>query len=79
MIRRREDSGQALVLAILALPVILGMVGLAIDVGYLRYTKRLMQTAADSGAIAGALALKDTPSDYYKTLAKSAAGLIRTH
>ncbi len=47
MIRRRVDSGQAAVFALLVLPVILGMVGLAIDVGYLRYTKRQMQTAAE--------------------------------
>ena len=73
MTRRTVDSGQVAVFALLALPVILGMVGLAIDVGYLRYTKRQMQTAADSGAIAGGLAVNDTPSDYV-TLAKSAAG-----
>ena len=73
MIRRRTDSGQVTVVAVLAMPVILGMVGLAIDVGYLRATKRQMQTAADSAAIAGALALNDTTSDY-QLLATNAAG-----
>ena len=73
MIRRRADSGQTTVFVLLAMPVILGMVGLAIDVGYLRATKRQMQTAADSGAIAGALAVNDATSDYAR-LAKSAAG-----
>ncbi len=33
----------------------LGMLGLAIDMGYLRYMQRRLQTAADNAAIAGAL------------------------
>jgi len=73
MIRRRTDRGQAVVVAVLAMPVILGMVGLALDVGYLRATKRQMETAADSAAIAGALALNDAPPDYNQ-LATNAAG-----
>lgn len=34
--------------------VLLGMTALAVDVGYWRYQQRLMQTAADSAAVAGA-------------------------
>ena len=44
----------AIVFAIL-LPVLIGFIGLAIDVGYLYYVKLQMQTAADAGAISGAL------------------------
>jgi Flp pilus assembly protein TadG len=51
---RKGESGQALVFAGLSLVVLTGVVGLAIDMGYLRYTKRRLQTAADSAAIAGA-------------------------
>ena len=51
---RRRDAGQVLLFVILALPVILGMLGLAVDIGYFRYTKRRMQLAADSVALAGA-------------------------
>jgi uncharacterized membrane protein len=43
-----------LVFAALALVVLIGFAGLAIDMGALRYQKRLQQTAADGAAIAGA-------------------------
>ncbi|HEY1422618.1 MAG TPA: pilus assembly protein TadG-related protein, partial [Candidatus Acidoferrum sp.] len=49
-----KQSGQVLVGAALALVVLCGFAGLAIDMGTLRYQKRLQQTAADSAAIAGA-------------------------
>jgi hypothetical protein len=52
--KRNRQAGQALVSVVLSLVVLIGAVGLAIDMGYLRYTKRRMQTAADSAAIAGA-------------------------
>lgn len=56
--RKRREAGQALVLIGLSLVVLTGVLGLSIDMGYLRYTKRRMQTAADSAAIAGASELK---------------------
>lgn len=37
----------------LAIVVLLGFLGLGVDMGYLRYQKRRMQTAADAAAIAG--------------------------
>jgi hypothetical protein len=51
---RRSEAGQALVFAALAMTILLGFAGLAIDMGMLRHDKRLQQTAADAGAIAGA-------------------------
>ena len=52
---RKNESGQALVFAVLALGIVLmGFAGLGIDMGYMRYEKRLQQTAADAAAIAGA-------------------------
>jgi Flp pilus assembly protein TadG len=57
-IKRNRDSGQALVFVAISLLVLTGVVGLAIDVGYMRYTKRRLQTAADSAAVAGASELK---------------------
>jgi Flp pilus assembly protein TadG len=42
------------VVVVLGLVVLLGILGLAIDMGYLRYMKRKMQTAADAAAIAAA-------------------------
>jgi hypothetical protein len=52
--KRNKQAGQALVLTAIALVVLMGFAGLAIDMGVLRYEKRLQQTAADAAAIAGA-------------------------
>lgn len=52
--RRNRQAGQALVLTAVALVVLMGFAGLAIDMGTLRYEKRLQQTAADAAALAGA-------------------------
>src|SRR5215831_17419588 len=52
--KRRKEAGQALVFTAIGLVALLGFVGLGIDMGVLRYQKRLEQTAADGAAIAGA-------------------------
>jgi hypothetical protein len=49
-----KQSGQVLVGTAVALVVLCGFAGLAIDMGVLRYDKRIQQTAADAAAIAGA-------------------------
>src|SRR5215472_14239951 len=49
-----KEAGQALLLTAAALVVLLGFVGLGVDMGVVRYEKRLQQTAADAAAIAGA-------------------------
>jgi hypothetical protein len=54
MLKKNRQSGQALVAATFGLVVLIGATGLAIDIGYLRYQKRLQQSAADSAALAGA-------------------------
>jgi hypothetical protein len=55
---RWSEGGQALVFVALSLLVLTGLVGLSVDMGYLRYTKRRLQTAADSAAVAGASELQ---------------------
>jgi len=52
--RLNKQTGQVLVGTAVALVVLCGFAGLAIDMGTLRFQKRLEQTAADSAAIAGA-------------------------
>ncbi len=52
--RRNKEAGQALFMAAASLVVLIGMLGLGIDVGMLRYDKRIQQTAADAAAVAGA-------------------------
>lgn len=53
-IRGNRQAGQALYLTAVALVVLVGMLGMGIDMGAMRYEKRLQQTAADAAAIAGA-------------------------
>jgi hypothetical protein len=54
--KRNREAGQTLAIVGLALVVLLIAAGFAIDMGYLRYERRLAQMAADSAAIAGAAA-----------------------
>jgi Flp pilus assembly protein TadG len=53
----RDERGQTIILVALSLPILLGFIGFATDVGLLFMDKRQIQTAADSAAIAGALNL----------------------
>ena len=52
--KMNRESGQVIVGVAVAMVVLLGFAGLAIDMGTLRYQRRLQQTAADAAAIAGA-------------------------
>ena len=52
--KRKNQSGQVLIGTAVAMVVLAGFAGLAIDMGTLRYQKRLQQTAADGAAVAGA-------------------------
>jgi Flp pilus assembly protein TadG len=55
--KRNRESGYGLVFAAFGLIVLLGAAGLSVDMGYLRYQRRLLQSAADSAALAGAAQL----------------------
>jgi Flp pilus assembly protein TadG len=50
-----DERGQTIILVALSLPLMLGFIGIATDVGALFKDKRDIQTAADAAAIAGAL------------------------
>ncbi len=52
-----RESGYGLVFAAIAMVVLLGAAGFSVDFGYLRYQRRLLQSAADSAALAGAAQL----------------------
>ena len=49
----RQEFGQGLVLAALAMVVILGFAAMAIDVGLFLHERRELQNAADAAALAG--------------------------
>ncbi len=59
--RFHRERGQVLPLLAFGIVAVLGMISLAVDVGYYRYQQRLEQSAADSAAVAGAIRL------YYTT------------
>lgn len=50
-----HERGQSLILVTLSMMVLMGFMGLAIDVGCLRADQRKLQQAADAAALAGAL------------------------
>jgi hypothetical protein len=52
--RWNKEAGQTLFMAAASLFVLMGVLGLGIDMGMLRYDKRIQQTAADAAAVAGA-------------------------
>ena len=54
---RNGQAGQSLVFVALGMVVLIGILGLAIDIGYYRYVRRELQTAADAAALAGAMDL----------------------
>jgi Flp pilus assembly protein TadG len=49
-----EDSGQSTVIMAMCISCVCGLLGLSVDAGLMFRAKRMMQTAADCGAIAGA-------------------------
>ncbi len=57
-IQWRDESGQTVVVTAFAMLVIMAFLGLAIDVGHLRFAHRNLQTAADAAALAAGLELR---------------------
>ena len=53
---RGNERGSITLLTALCLPMLLGALAIAIDIGYLYITQRQLQTLADAAAMAGALA-----------------------
>ena len=78
-IRSNGESGQTILIVALALVVLILAAGLAIDIGYMRYQKRLVQMAADSAAIAGAANMIAGAADVNCTGAACASGEAGTN
>ena len=53
----KEESGQSVVIIAIAMVVILGFAAFAVDIGYASHQKSILQNAADSAALAGAVSL----------------------
>ncbi len=73
--RRRNARGQFIVLATLGLIALIGLVGLAIDIGYFYSARRQLQTAADAAAIAGVNAQLNSQSSGSQQTALDVAAL----
>ena len=69
----REESGQVLVMTFFCMGVLLGALGLAVDVGVLLHARRNMQAAADAAAMAGATEMFYNGSTNVAAKAKAAA------
>jgi hypothetical protein len=54
-----DERGQVVVLLVVALLGLLGMVALVVDLGYLYWNQRALQSTADAAALAGAMELPD--------------------
>jgi hypothetical protein len=52
---RNGEAGQTLPFIALGLVFLIGILGLGVDMGFARYMRRQMQTAADAAAVAGAI------------------------
>src|SRR5690242_21723064 len=65
----RDERGQATILIGLCIASLCGMAALSVDVGMLFRQKRILQNAADAGAIAAAM---EEPYNDYDTAAKAA-------
>jgi len=65
----RDQRGQATILTGLCIASLCGFAALSVDVGMLFRAKRVLQNAADAGAIAGAM---EVPYNDYDTAAKAA-------
>src|SRR5207247_8334848 len=55
------ESGQALVVAVLAMTAMIGMVAMTVDVGMLFHDRRHYQNSADAIALAGVAELPTNP------------------
>jgi Flp pilus assembly protein TadG len=67
---RNREAGQSLILVALAMVMLIGVMGFAVDFGYYRFLRRQLQTAADAAALAGAM---DITYGDYSNAAKAAS------
>ena len=57
--RAADERGQVVVLLVVALLGMMGMIALVVDLGYLYWNQRALQSSADAASLAGAMELPD--------------------
>ena len=70
----KEDSGQMLPIVALMLASLMGMSGMAVDVGRLMYTRHQLQASTDAAALAGAAQLPNSTAATVATQYSSVSG-----
>jgi Flp pilus assembly protein TadG len=70
----KEDSGQMLPIVALMLASLMGISGMAVDVGRLMYTKHQLQASTDAAALAGAAQLPNSTAASVATQYSSVSG-----
>jgi Flp pilus assembly protein TadG len=60
MQRKSPERGQTLLMFTIALPVVIGMLGLVVDLGWAYFTKEQARAAAEAAALAGAWAAQNS-------------------
>lgn len=72
-----DESGQTLVLVALSLLLLLGAMALVVDVGFVRFQQRRLQTAADSAALAAGLELGNCNNTICTNMTTAAATALK--
>ena len=72
---KESESGQSMIIVALALVVMLIFVAFAIDIGYASHEKSILQNAADSAALAGAMSIPESSDDQVRQKVKEFADI----
>lgn len=75
----KEESGQSLVMAALALVALLGMAALVIDVGYMQFQRRSLQNAADAASLAAVMAITEDSTEFDPEIIGIAHDVVEKH
>ncbi|MBI3965996.1 MAG: hypothetical protein HY329_10215, partial [Chloroflexi bacterium] len=70
---RRSEKGQAIILFAITVVAMMGMMGLALDVGYVTYQRRAAQNAADAAVLAGLNTIYNNNTNIGTTLIAAAS------
>lgn len=75
-LRRRKRAGQALIVMVLSIVVLVGLLAIGVDGGMIYLDKRRLQNAADAGALAGGDATENLPLRTYTAVHQTALNEI---
>ncbi len=76
---RKRDRGQVLMMSVLLLPILLGMTGMAVDIGAYASDKRSLQNVADSVALAASQKLCATSCTDYSAAEAAGEEILATY